>query len=132
PLRGAGRGRHEGGCAAAGTDGPRRAFRERRGGRRGCPSRRGGKGGGPASHTPAPESSTTVASFRTWRGLRIIVAGDETGDGVPVARRRDVERPARRAGPGEPPGRVACGVYRRGAKRVPSGPGRRQGMADSA
>src|SRR5699024_2693226 len=93
---------------------------------------RAGNGGGPASHTPAPESSTTVASCRTWRGLRIIVAGGETGDGVPVARRRDVERPARRAGPGEPPGRVACGVYRRGAKRVPSGPGRRQGMADSA
>src|SRR5699024_7230997 len=93
---------------------------------------RAGNGGGPASHTPAPESSTTVASFRTWRGLRIIVAGGETGDGVPVARRRDVERPARRAGPGEPPGRVACGLYRRGAKRVPSGPGRRQALAHSA
>jgi len=24
----------------------------------------------PASHTPAPASSTTVAPFRAWRGLR--------------------------------------------------------------
>ncbi len=36
-------------------------------------------GGGPASHTPAPESFATVASFRTWRGLRTIVAGGPTG-----------------------------------------------------
>lgn len=37
------------------------------------------KGGGPASHTPAPESFATVASFRTWRSLRTIVAGGPTG-----------------------------------------------------
>src|SRR6185312_13548423 len=36
------------------------------------------RGGGPASCTPAPESLTTVASFRTWRDLQAIVAGEPT------------------------------------------------------
>jgi hypothetical protein len=31
-----------------------------------------------ASDTPAPESTTTVAPFRAWRGLRYIVAGAPT------------------------------------------------------
>src|SRR6185312_9447313 len=37
------------------------------------------KGGSPASHTPAPESFAAVASFRTWRSSRTIVAGGPTG-----------------------------------------------------
>jgi len=28
------------------------------------------------SHTPAPDVTTTVASFRTWRSLQLIVAGE--------------------------------------------------------
>ena len=32
-----------------------------------------------ASHTPAHESTTTVASFRTWRGSRCIVARGPAG-----------------------------------------------------
>jgi hypothetical protein len=36
-------------------------------------------GGSPASHTPAPESSTTVASFRTWRSSRILRRGGTDG-----------------------------------------------------
>ena len=31
------------------------------------------------SHTPAHESTTTVASFRTWRGSRCIVARGPAG-----------------------------------------------------
>src|SRR5215471_18733135 len=36
-------------------------------------------GGGPASRIPAPESFTTVAAFRPWRGLQTIVAGEPAG-----------------------------------------------------
>lgn len=35
-------------------------------------------GGDYTSHIPAHESSTTVAPFRTWRGLQSIVAGGPT------------------------------------------------------
>ena len=28
------------------------------------------------SHTPAPESTATVAPFRAWRGLQFFVAGE--------------------------------------------------------
>jgi len=39
-----------------------------------------------ASHTPAPESLATVASFRTWRGLQAIVAREPTE--VTIEKRR--------------------------------------------
>jgi len=34
---------------------------------------------GPTSHTSAHESVTTVAPFRAWRGLRLIVAREPVG-----------------------------------------------------
>ena len=37
------------------------------------------EGGSPASCIPAPESFTTVAAFRPWRGLQTIVAGEPAG-----------------------------------------------------
>jgi len=37
------------------------------------------EGGSPASYIPAPESFTTVAAFRPWRGLQTIVAGEPAG-----------------------------------------------------
>src|SRR3569623_1971803 len=36
------------------------------------------KGDGSASYIPAPESLTTVASFRPWRDSQAIVAGEPT------------------------------------------------------
>ncbi len=36
-------------------------------------------GDSPASHTPAHDVTATVASFRTWRGSQLVIAGGPTG-----------------------------------------------------
>src|SRR5690554_5061175 len=57
----------------------RRRNRKKREGKRGGGKTGGTNGGGPDSHIPAHASTTTVAPFRAWRGLRSSVAGGPTG-----------------------------------------------------
>ena len=53
-----------------------------------------GDGGGPTSHTPAHDTDATVAPFRAWRGLRLLVARGpagppQQGGHYPYIRRHD-------------------------------------------